>query len=286
MRRGLWEHVRDGRMSTTQALAFIYICTQCDTRSGIWKGCAKSLSGELGIPQRTARDVLEKMERDGYIRRFAVRGKHTCYPILVHRFEITEGKHNGEQLDAINSIDANTLRYLPTETREHGVEHSAAQRRIKNGEKRSKKNPAAKATPPADPRFGIFRDSAYEAYRVKHGQPPTWGGKDWASLKRFLADQPQVALEQFQHRFDSYLQSTERFTRNQGGSLAYFIAKFDAFAAGPILDRTFTGGSDGGHESFDERGRRKSAEAISGIRGRFNAVDGEVGGYLPESRRN
>jgi hypothetical protein len=154
-------------MSTTQALAFIYICTQCDTRSGVWKGCAKSLSGELGIPERTARDVLEKMEHGGYIRRFAVPGKHTCYPILVHRFEITEGEHNGEKLDAINSIDANTLRYLPTETREHGVgqhgehgvEHGAAQRRIENREKKSR-NHAAKTTPPADLRFGIFRDFA------------------------------------------------------------------------------------------------------------------------------
>jgi hypothetical protein len=100
LRRGLWEHVRDGRMSTTEALAFIFICSEADTRTGIWKGCAKSLSGELGIPERTARDVLEKMERGDYIRRFAVPGRHACYPILVHKFLITQGEHNGEQLNA------------------------------------------------------------------------------------------------------------------------------------------------------------------------------------------
>src|SRR5438876_9953671 len=53
------------------------------------------------------------------------------------------------------------------------------------------KNPGAKTAPPADPRFGLFRDSAYEAYRAKHGQPPTRDGADWASLTRFLAEQPQ-----------------------------------------------------------------------------------------------
>src|SRR5262245_31581848 len=58
LRRGLWEHVRDGRMTITEALAFVYICSEADTRTGIWKGSAKSLSGELGIPERTARDVL------------------------------------------------------------------------------------------------------------------------------------------------------------------------------------------------------------------------------------
>jgi len=46
LRLGVWEHVRDRRMSVTEALAFIYICCEADTRTGIWKGSAKSLSGE------------------------------------------------------------------------------------------------------------------------------------------------------------------------------------------------------------------------------------------------
>ena len=154
LRRGLWEHVRDGRMTITEALAFVYICSEADTRSGIWKGCAKSLSGELGIPERTARDVLEKMEHGDYIRRFAVPGKHSCYPILVHKFLITDGEHSGEQLDALNSTDANTLRYLPAETREqsversvqHGVEHGAAQKR-KRIEKETEKKPFCDSLP-------------------------------------------------------------------------------------------------------------------------------------------
>ncbi len=118
IRRGLWEHVRDGRMSHLEALAFVYICSQADTRTGIWKGCAKSLAGELGMKERTARDVLEKMEHGDYIRRFAIPGLHSCYPMLVHKFPITQGEHNGEQ-----SV-------------KHGVERSAAQRRIENREKR------------------------------------------------------------------------------------------------------------------------------------------------------
>lgn len=155
IRRGLWEHVRDGRMSVTEALAFIYICSQADTRTGIWKGCAKALSGELGIPDRTARDVLEKMEHGDYIRRFAVPGSHLCYPILVHKFIITQGEHNGEQLDALNCTNENTLSYIEEKSREqsveqhgeHGVEHSAAQRRQENRDKRQEKKKEAPATP-------------------------------------------------------------------------------------------------------------------------------------------
>lgn len=148
LRRGLWEHVRDGRMSITAALAFIYICSQADTRTGIWKGSAKSVSGELGIPERTARDVLEKLEHGDYIRRFALPGRHSCYPILVHKFLITDGEHNGEHLNALASTSPVDLTYFPRQQNgEHGVEHGAAQKRTEKREQRKEKKEGAPAPP-------------------------------------------------------------------------------------------------------------------------------------------
>lgn len=152
LRRGLWEHIRDGRMSHLEALAFIYIASEADTRTGIWKGCAKSLSGELAIPERTARDLLEKMEHGDYVRRFATPGRHFCYPILVHKFPITQGEHNGEQLNALASTSPVDLSYFPREQDgeqnvEHGVEESAAQKRSKTVEGRRKKKEGTPATP-------------------------------------------------------------------------------------------------------------------------------------------
>ena len=148
LRRGVFEHVRDGRMTITEALGFIYICSQADTRTGIWKGCAKSLSGELGIPERTARDILEKMQHGDYIRRFAVPGRHACYPILVHKFPITQGEHNGEHLNALESLGPADLRYFSREQGvEHGVEHGAAQRIMEKREER--KSQKIESTAPA-----------------------------------------------------------------------------------------------------------------------------------------
>jgi hypothetical protein len=247
LRRGLWEHVRDGRMSHLEALAFVYICSQADTRTGVWKGSAKSLAGELDLKERTARDILEKMEHGDYIRRFAIPGLHHCYPILVHKFSITQGEHNGEQLDALNSLSATDLRYLPKESCEqdgeqsveHGVEQSAAQRRIEKREQRKEKKP------PADPRYGPFLEFAKSAYTLKHGEPPTWDcfGKDGAALAAFLRRAPHITPEEWQTRLSHYFESTEAFTLKQGGSLSYFIQKFDAFASGPILERP--GGNNG-----------------------------------------
>jgi hypothetical protein len=135
-------------MSHLEALAFVYICSQADTRTGIWKGSAKSLSGELGLRERTARDLLEKMEHGDYIRRFAVPGLHSCYPILVHKFPVTQGEHSGEQLNALESKSPAELSYVPREQDgERGVEHSAAQRRKENREERQEKKKEAQAAP-------------------------------------------------------------------------------------------------------------------------------------------
>jgi hypothetical protein len=152
LRRGIWEHIRDGRMSITGGLAFIYICSQADTRNGIWKGCARSLSGELGIPDRTARDVLEKMEHGDYIRRFAVPGRHTCYPILIHKYPISQGEHDGEQLNALESKGPVDLTYFSREQSVeqdvgHGVERGAAQRIQETRNKRLEKKKETPAPP-------------------------------------------------------------------------------------------------------------------------------------------
>jgi hypothetical protein len=151
LRRGVFDHIRDGRLTQTEALCFIYMLTQADTRSGVWNGSAGALAGELVIPPRTARNVLESL--DGrYIKRFATPGLHFCYPILMHKFLITDGEHKGEHLNALESASPTDLAYFP---REHnvgqdgkdGVEHSAAQKRSKTVEGRRKKKEGAPAPP-------------------------------------------------------------------------------------------------------------------------------------------
>jgi hypothetical protein len=245
LRRGIWEHLRNGRMTPLETLAFIYICSQADTRTGIWKGSSGALVTELGFKPRTARDVIERMEHGDYIRRFATPGQHLCYPILVHKFAISQGEHDGEQLDALSSTksgDCIELRYF---SREHNGEHdgklNASQRIQENRDKRRK--PAAK--PPADPRFGPFLEFAKTSFEAKHKHPPTWDcfGKDGAALAAFLRRAHHVTLDVWQANILNFFDSTEGFTVKQGGSLAYFISRFDTFASGPILERTSTGGT-------------------------------------------
>jgi hypothetical protein len=154
-RRGIWEHVRDGRMTLQDVAVHQYIAAQADTRTGVWSGSAGALAGELCLSPRIARRFLERLSRGDYIRRFPCPGKHVCYPILIHKFEPTNGEHKGEQLDAINSISPIDLRYVPVEIGElegeqrgeHKGEHLSPQKRIKNREGRREKKEGAPASP-------------------------------------------------------------------------------------------------------------------------------------------
>src|SRR5262249_27866895 len=108
LRRGLWEHVRDGRLTHIEALVYIYMLTQADRRSGVWNGSAGALAGELTVPKSTAKYALQKLD-GSYIRRFAAPGRHFCYPILLHKFLVTDGQHIGLRLDALNSTSPTSL---------------------------------------------------------------------------------------------------------------------------------------------------------------------------------
>ena len=128
-----------------------------------------------------------------------------------------------------------------------GVAEDDALSRSKKKEVREKKNPAAKPSPPADPRYGPFLEFAKDSFKAKHKHPPTWDcfGKDGAALAAFLRRAAHVTLAVWQTHVLNFLDSTEVFTVKQGGSLAYFILKFDAFERGPILAGAQKGASNG-----------------------------------------
>ena len=94
------------------------------------------------------------------------------------------------------------------------------------------------AAPPPDARYGPFLEFARKAFETKHKHPPTWDcfGKDGSALAAFLRRAPHVTLEVWQAHILNFFDSTEVFTAKQGGSLSYFVSKFDAFASGPILE--------------------------------------------------
>lgn len=238
LRRGLWEHVRDGSLTHTSALALIYMLSEADTRYGSWKGSAQCLATALRIPRSTAKHALRCL--DGrYIRRFTIPGKHVCYPILLHKYIPTQGQHVGLMLDALSSTSERDLVFFQNDelpaSRPEVVQHVGPQRILENGEE--KRNMAANPVRPADSRFQPFFSYAYLSYKAKHRRAPIWTGKDRNGLKNLLRTQSAevLPLERLKGLWDNYLVSTEPFTVKQAESLAYFCSNLDKFSDGPIL---------------------------------------------------
>ena len=121
LRRGIWDHVRDGSLTRTGALVYIYMLTQADTRTGVWKGSAQCIASALNIPRSTAKYALKGLDGK-YIRRFTVPGRHVCYPILLHKFLVTQGQHVDLMLDALNSTDERTLEFFKADDSQQAVQ--------------------------------------------------------------------------------------------------------------------------------------------------------------------
>lgn len=105
LRRGLFTHIRNGYISHLQALIFIIMAGEADPASGLWWGSSKTLETLYEFNRRTARWALESLETKGYIKRFPTQGSHAKYPILINKFNVTSGVHDGQRVNAEKTTD-------------------------------------------------------------------------------------------------------------------------------------------------------------------------------------
>ena len=238
LRRAIFEHVRDGRLPHMEALAYIYMATQADTRTGVWIGSAGSLAGELCCNERSARWLLEGLSRKGYIRRFPVPGRHFCYPILVNKYLVTDGEHAGERLNAVASESWSALVFEKNgasceHTVEHPVEHVvghiATQNRIKNREE--KQHPKKRD---ADPRFKPIVDSFFEGTR-KLGIEPGCNSSDFGQLSSWLDANPSRPLENILTSLGNAFASSDPHPLRPGFRLREFLSHESKYQRGPLL---------------------------------------------------
>jgi len=111
LRRGLFEHVANGQMTAMECFLYTAILANADPSTGIWHSSAGCLAALYSISPRTCRDSLERLEKGGYLKRFPIRGKHGQYPILVHRFDCSDGAMKGMRLNAMESLSWETPIY-------------------------------------------------------------------------------------------------------------------------------------------------------------------------------
>lgn len=105
MRRGIHEHITDGKLTWTQAHIYIDLILLANPASGIWRGSAGYLEALFGEAKRTIKDALQRLEELGYIKRFMVPGSRHNYPILVNKYLVSLGVLTNKRLNATKTTD-------------------------------------------------------------------------------------------------------------------------------------------------------------------------------------
>lgn len=240
IRPGIVDYLTRGDISLFEFAVYFLIHAQADFSKGVWHGSAPRIIGTAprGSELRKVQRAIERLADLGLLRTFNTQGQRGNYPVLINKYTIRSGPLKGMRVNAAKSAFWTTPYCEPCAD---AVADNAPSQEVRDKKKQERENPAAKTAPPVDPRYQPFYVAAFEAFKGKNSTPPVWGGKDKNSLRQFLKEHPGIPLTEWEIRVRNYFTSTERFTVKQGGSLAYFISKFDAFASGPILERTSTG---------------------------------------------
>lgn len=145
LRRGLFDHIREGKITFMEASIYIAILVDANPSTGVCYGSAGLYSAVFGLPPRTVRDALEKLERKAYLKRFTVVGKHGSYPILINKFLCTDGAAKGRYINAYETVTCESIVFFGrdedvelngNESVNEDVNESAASRRIENREQK------------------------------------------------------------------------------------------------------------------------------------------------------
>jgi hypothetical protein len=252
IRPGILEHLLRGDVSAFEFGVYVIVHLQADYGTGIWRGSAPRVlnSAPRGAELRKVQRALEHLTELGLLKHFHQHGQRGNFPFLINKFTVRSGALTGMRLNADKSKSWQSPVYEScadddAEGVAQGVAQDAPIQEVRSKREEGRKNRAAKNTPTADARFGPFLGFAKGSFEAKHRHPPTWDcfGKDGFALAAFLRRAAHVTLDGWRVHVLNFFDSTEAFTLKQGGSLAYFVSRFDTFASGPILEKTSTGGT-------------------------------------------
>lgn len=250
IRPGILEHLLRGDISACEFGIYAIIHLQADFKTGIWRGSAARIANAAprGTDLRRVQRALERLVDLGLLKPFRTPGRRGNYPVLINKYTVRSGALKGKRLNAERSSDWRKPIYeacADSDTESDAV--GAPYQEVRSKKEEKGKRQAAKPAPPADGRFGEFLEFAKDSFEAKYHRPPTWDcfGKDGTALAAFLRRAPHVTEDVWQSHIVNYFDSTEPFTLKQGGSLSYFVSRFDAFASGPMVAGVQKGGGNG-----------------------------------------
>jgi hypothetical protein len=234
---GILDYLLRGDINRSEFGVYVMMHAQADFSTGVWYGSAPRIAGcaPRGADLRAIQREMQRLADIGLVKHFHRHGARGNFGWLINKYICRSGALRGKQLNARLSTSLSHIVYetcADSDAESVAVSAPYQEVRVKKEEK-----PRA-AKPAADPRFGPFLEIAKTSFEAKHKHPSTWDcfGKDGAALAAFLRRAPHVTAETWQVHILHFFDSTEPFTVKQGGSLSYFVSRFDTFESGPILE--------------------------------------------------
>jgi hypothetical protein len=297
LRRGLQEHITNGSMSVGQLGIYCLILWNADPSTGIWCGSAGVIAALSGESPRTCRHALDRLEKAEYIKRFFVQGSRLSYPILVHRFNCSDGAMKGKRLNALETKDYRHIVYEGSEPErsERGSEavgesgSELAGKYLDNKRTENKRQKTSRDKREPDSRHIPFREALATYWQHKNPIDPEmpWQGRDAKALSDLLSASPSLTLEQFR----DLLRNRAKSAVAHGDRIFLWIAKIHSYSE-PLNEFNKPEGAQNGHRKHSglqspaiERQRRtldnlKQAMVNSGDYSPGH-IDGQDGRLLP-----
>ena len=256
IRPGISEHLLRGDISVFEFGVYVIVHLQADFSTGIWRGSAPRIlnSAPRGAKLRDIQRALEHLTDLGLLKHFHQHGQRGNFAFLINKFTVRSGALSGMRLNADKSESWRAPVYEScadddADDDAHGVAESAPIQEVRKKKEEERTKPAAKPAPPSDSRHQGFFDCAYQVFKMRYGQPPTWAGREGKQLQAFLKSTVRITQEEWEQRYRNFLKSTSPFYSEKCGSLLFFISNFDHFIDGPVLERKSNHGKPNANEA-------------------------------------
>jgi hypothetical protein len=107
-RRGILQHIEEGKLGTTDFAIFELLLLLADKANGSCWVSSKVIAAKFGrgdCSERQAKAALHRLKEEGYIHSFREQGSKGSYPILIDKYEITFGDLRGRRVIAEQSVN-------------------------------------------------------------------------------------------------------------------------------------------------------------------------------------
>src|ERR1019366_5582540 len=194
LHRELLGDIDRGDLSLGMFFIYCIMLLQADQDTGIWWGSARKLwlLGPRDRSIRSIQDNLHKLGKSGYLKSFHVRGRHGNFPVLINRFDCTDGAQKRKHLDAANSTDCTNLVYescgtgrtevtlrLPLSWRRDDAEDNVEAARTEELVRTSRESRRKNEPLSAHSALKAFTATAVSTFKQRIGFKPSWGEKDF-----------------------------------------------------------------------------------------------------------